>query len=123
MNGTDRNEGAEMAAQIMEIVARGGQSQTRLQELLQMVNHQLASYEEALELLSSGDPRIWTYDQAGEVMRIASGRTDRLLSPGEWDLMLPDARAQLHSNYVTKLDDAKRAFTEVKRVVELKIEK
>ena len=123
MNGTDRNEAVEMAAQIMEIVNRGGQSQTRLQELLQMVNHQLSSYEEALELLSSGDPRIWTYEQAGEVMRIASGRTDRLLSPSEWGQMLPDARAQLHSNYVTKLDDAKRAFTEVKRVVELKIEK
>jgi hypothetical protein len=123
MSGTNPNEALEMASQIKQIVVQGNSPLSSLQELLQMVNQQLMSYEDALEMLSSVAPQTWTYDQAGKIIESASGRTDRSLSPSEWNLMLPDAREQLHTNYSTTYEEAKQAFAEVKDLVLAEIDR
>lgn len=123
MNGSALNEARQLVSQLIGMIRRGDMSLSKLRKLLDISNAKLAGYEKALNFLEQRDPETWTHDQAEEVMRIASGCADELMSRWQWDHMLRHHQLQLRADYVAIFKEGQAAFTEAKQELLSEIDK
>lgn len=114
---TSRNEARQLASQLIGNIKSGQFSEAKLDELLHMADAQLARYEKALAFLHERNAEDWTYYQAEEVMRIATGQAEQCVSRSQWDHMLRHHQLELRSDYLAMFEEGHRAFAEVRQAL------